>query len=87
MPQEMEATELQTLQPTSTSNTTSTHHGIQDDATILPTARAQRKVRQSQAIIVILQQTAITCLTNTSYGYITVSIPRIAADLGVQPQI
>ena len=45
MPQETEPIELQTVQPTSTSNTTSTHHGIQDDETIPPTARPQPKVR------------------------------------------
>ena len=87
MPQETEAIELQTVQPTSTSNTTSTHHGIQGDETILPTARPQPKVRQSQAILVILQLSAIKCLTSMSSGLMTVSMPRIAADLAIQPHL
>ena len=87
MQQETEAIELQTVQPTSTFNTTSSLHGIQDDETILPTASLQPKVRQSQAILVILQLSAITCLTSMSSGLMTVSIPRIAADLAIQPQL
>lgn len=89
MPQEIEPIELQTVQSTSISNTTSTHHGIQEDETILTTARPQPKVRQSQAILVILvilQLTAITCPTSIKSGLTTVSIPRIAADLAIQQQ-
>lgn len=81
MPQEVDAIELGNLQPTSAD------HAIQDIEPILPTATTRSEVRQSQAIVVILQLTAITFLTSMTTGLMTVSIPRIAADLAIQPQL
>lgn len=87
MPQEVESLELGTLQPVSTSRTSSANHGIEDTEQTLPTTTTQPEVQQSQAIIVILQLTAVTFLTSVSTGLMTVSIPRIAADLVSRPQL
>ena len=67
--------ELDDLQPNSVDNP------IQTTQPTLP------EVRRSRATIIILQLTAITLLTSTSNGLLTVSIPRIASDLGIPPQL
>lgn len=53
----------------------------------LPGSTSQSEVRQSHAIIVILQLTAITVLTSITTGLMTVSVPRIASDLNIQPKL
>ena len=81
MPQEIAPLDLTDLQ------SSCANHGVQDTEPVLPAAITQPEVRQSQAIVVILQLTAITFLTSMSTGLMTVSIPRIAADLAIQPQL
>ena len=75
MATEVATVELIDLQPNSADN------AIQTTQPTLP------EVRRSRATIIILQLTAITLLTSTSNGLLTVSIPRIASDLGIQPQL
>ena len=68
------ATEIATVEP----------NDLQPDSAhnaILP------EVPRSRATIIILQLTAITLLTSTINGLLTVSIPRIASDLGIQSQL
>lgn len=81
MPQDVAPVELSNLQPDSANHATGTTQSA------LPTATTQPEVRRSQAIIIILQLTAITFLISTSNGFMTVSIPRIGSDLGIQPQL
>ena len=57
------------------------------DNAIQTTQPTLPEVRKSRATIIILQLTAITLLTSTINGLLTVSIPRIASDLGIQPQL
>ena len=75
MATEVAIVELNDLQTNSADN------AIQTTQPTLP------EVRRSRATIVILQLTAITLLTSTVNGLLTVSIPRIASDLGIQPQL
>ena len=75
MATEVAIVELNDLQTNSADNT------IQTTQPTLP------EVRRSRATIIILQLTAITLLTSTVNGLLTVSIPRIASDLGIQPQL
>lgn len=81
MSQSVALVELSNLEPNPA------NHAIQATQPTLPTATTQREIRRSQAIVIILQLTAITFLTSTSNGLMTVSIPRIASDLGIQPQL
>ena len=81
MPQEPTQLELKDLQ------TASTDHAISDSGPILPASTTQAEVRPSLAIIVILQLTLVTFLTSISTGLMTVSVPRIASDLDIQPQL
>ena len=80
MPQEV-VPQLANLQPSPTD------HAVQASEPISQMPITQLHVRMSQAIIVILQLTAITFLTSLSSGLMTVSIPRIASDLGILPQL
>ena len=75
MATEVATVELNDLQPNSPDN------AIQTTQPTLP------EVPRSRATIIILQLTAITLLTSTINGLLTVSIPRIASDLGIQPQL
>ena len=75
MATEVATVELNDLQPSTADNAVQT------------TQTTQPEVRRSRATIVILQLTAITLLTSTINGLLTVSIPRIASDLGIQPQL
>ena len=81
MAQEAAPVELQNL------HAPSAGHAIQPTEPIMPTPTTRPEMRQSRAIIVILQLTAITALTSISSGLMTVSIPRIASDLDIQPQL
>lgn len=81
MSQEMAACELKDLQPSSTD------HVVRDPEPLLSTQITQPRVRQGQAIIVILQLTAVAFLTSISTGLMTVSVPWIASDLDIQPQL
>ena len=81
MSQEVAPLELKSLQPDSPD------HVVLDAEPILPTPTTQPEVRKGQAIIVILQLTAITFLTSISTGLMTVSVPRIASDLDIRPQL
>ena len=75
MATEVATVELNDLQPNSADNAIQT------------TQPTRPEVRRSRATIIILQLTAITLLTSTINGLLTVSIPRIASDLGIQPQL
>ena len=81
MAQEAASVELQNF------HSTSADYAIQPTEPTLPTPTTRPDMRQSRAIIVILQLTAITALTSISSGLMTVSIPRIASDLDIQPQL
>ena len=50
-------------------------------------AETKGKVTKGRAAIIIIQLTAVTFLTSISTGLTTVSIPRIAADLDIRPQL
>ena len=65
----------------------SADHAVQPIEPMLSIPITRPDMRQSRAIIVILQLTAITALTSISSGLMTVSIPRIASDLDIQPQL
>ena len=65
----------------------SADHASQATRPILPTPITQPNVRRSLTIGIILQLTAITFLTSISSGLMTISIPRIASDLDIQPQL
>lgn len=87
MPEAAESTELRILQSTSAVESNSAINAINDPELILPTTAIKPEMRQSQVIIVIMQLTAITFLTSITTGLITVSIPHIAAELSIQPQL
>ena len=81
MPQDVAPVELSNLQPDSA------NHATRTTQSTLPTATTQSEVPRSQAIIIILQLTAITIMISTSNVLMTVSIPRIGSDPGIQPQL
>ena len=62
-------------------------HDLQPNSPDNAIQATQPEVPRSRATIIILQLTAITLLTSTINGLLTVSIPRIASDLGIQPQL
>lgn len=68
--------------PNSTSNTASA-----DQEKPQSTQPVQPNLRLSHGIIVIIQLTAVTFFTSITTGLITVSIPTVAADLSIQPQL
>lgn len=73
--------ELRNIQPTSAD------HADQDSEPTLPAPTSQVELRPSQALIVIMQLTSVTFLTSMSTGLMTVSVPRIASDLNIKPQL
>ena len=81
MAQEEVSVQLQNL------HDTSADHAVRPTEPMLSIPITRPDMRQSRAIIVILQLTAITALTSISSGLMTVSIPRIASDLHIQPQL
>ena len=64
-----------------------TDHATSDSEPNLQASATQRQVLPSLAIIVILQLTFVTFLTSVSTGLMTVSVPRMASDLNIQPQL
>ena len=85
-------TELEVLQPASTS-IASLGQVVEEPKDRGPETNMQTRgapspeVRKSQAVIVIIQLTALTFMTSITTGLINVAIPRMAADLAIQPQL
>ena len=83
----LETLDEQRLMNGSISHQASKKDGPEEIAASAESTENGRFLGRTRAAIVIVQLTAVTFLTSISTGLITVSIPRIAGDLAIQPQL
>jgi len=87
MLRETTSVELEAPPPSRATRINSADREIQAQESTWSQTRTQPEVRRNHAIVVILQLTAVTFLTSITTGLITVSIPHIAVELAIQPQL